>query len=63
MPALLFTAHLLDQEGNAPTELVKILFGVNSVAEKEQSFRELCQQRYPTLRIKEPIRIAPARLG
>ena len=61
MPAVLFQARLVDKHGHPSAELTKILFGVNSVEEKEHSFRDLCKQKYPQLLIKEPIRMAPAK--
>lgn len=63
MAALLFEAQLVDEKGDPCAQLARILFGVDSIEEKEASFRERCQQKYPHLRIQEPITISPAKLG
>ena len=63
MAAVLFEARLIDEKGNSSAQLARILFGVDSVEKKEESFRELCQQKHPHLRIQEPITVSPARLG
>lgn len=62
MAALLFKAQLVDQAGTKQAELARILYGVDSPEEKEKTFRAICRNRYPQLRIQEPISIAPATL-
>ncbi|AUD06760.1 hypothetical protein [Spirosoma pollinicola] len=61
MVTLLFKAQLVDGQGIVSAEVARILFGVDSVDQKEALFRELCQQKYPHLRIAEPILITPAK--
>lgn len=63
MAAILFKAHLVDEHNQIQAELARILFGVNSLAEKEQAFRHLCAQKYSHLRITEPLSMAPARFA
>ena len=61
MVALLFKAQLVNQAGIQEAELARILYGVDSPEEKEETFRAVCQSRYPHLRIQEPISISPAK--
>ena len=42
MAAILFKAQLVNQHGELVTELARILFGVDSLPEKEVCFRALC---------------------
>ena len=61
MAALLFKAQLLNQAGTVEAELARILYGVDSPEEKEQTFRAVCQRLYPHLLIQEPIHVSPAK--
>ncbi|GAB3639758.1 hypothetical protein [Spirosoma arcticum] len=63
MAAIVFKAQLVDETGNYPADFVRILFGADSLEEKEKSFREICKQNYPDLTIEEPITIATSKLG
>ena len=61
MATLLFKAQLVDSQGTPCAEVAKILFGVDSVEQKEALFREICQQKYPHLQLLEPILITPVK--
>ncbi len=63
MAALLFKAQYIGQDQEVKAELARILFGIDSVEDKEKAFRALCQTVYPNLHIREPLSISPANLG
>lgn len=63
MAALLFKAQLINQDQEVKAELARILFGVDSIEDKEKAFRAICQTVYPNLRIREPLSISPANPG
>ena len=63
MAAIVFKARLVDETGNRPADFARVLFGADSLEEKEKSFREICKQNYPNLTIEELITIAKSKLG
>ncbi|QJD81609.1 hypothetical protein [Spirosoma rhododendri] len=63
MAALLFKAQLIDPNQEVKAELARILFGVDSLEDKEKTFRAICKSIYPHLSIQEPLSISPANIG
>ncbi|WP_461070221.1 hypothetical protein [Spirosoma horti] len=63
MPTLVFKARLSKQEENRSADIVRILFGLETKAEKEQLFRAFCEARYPGWIIEEPLSISISKLN
>ncbi|RZK35617.1 MAG: hypothetical protein EOO61_11630 [Hymenobacter sp.] len=62
MASILFKAQLVNTANKSSTQVARILFGVNSIEEKEKEFRLICRSKYPQHQIQEPLSITPALL-
>jgi hypothetical protein len=62
MNSVLFEARLSDPLTATSTRFSCILFGADSLSQKEQRFRLMCQSKYPYLYIAEPIVVRPMAL-
>ncbi len=62
MMSVLFEARLSNPLTTSIIRFSCILFGADSLADKEQRFRLMCQCKYPYLRIDESVGVRPMEL-
>lgn len=62
MMSVLFEARLSNPLTNDIIRFSCILFGADSLPDKEQRFRLMCQSKYPYLQIDEPVGVRPMEL-
>ncbi len=62
MTSVLFEARLSQPFTTNITHFSCILFGADSLAQKEQRFRLMCQSKYPYLHVTDPVNVRPMEL-